>query len=129
MSRARAQPDPAMVEVPFTVSFAVAYIDGYSEDEPAEFQRNWKRVKEAALRAPSPTTGEDAEKLRERVAELETAARYLRPYLDWTIGDESPGYHPTMPSAVAAFKERVGAEALDSRKAIDALLEQQGTQG
>ena len=25
-------------------------------------------------------------------------------YADWTISDESPGYHPTMPSAVAAAK-------------------------
>jgi hypothetical protein len=31
------------------------------------------------------------------------AARNLLPYLRWTVSDESPGYHPTMPSAVGAF--------------------------
>lgn len=42
--------------------------------------------------------------LRERVDELEKAGRYIKPYLEWTIGPESPGYHPTMPSAVASFE-------------------------
>lgn len=35
---------------------------------------------------------------------LVEAAKNLVPYLDWTIGPESPAYHPTMPSAVSAFK-------------------------
>ena len=38
-----------------------------------------------------------------RIAALEAAGRYILPYLTWTIGPESPGYHPTMPSAVSAF--------------------------
>jgi hypothetical protein len=38
-----------------------------------------------------------------RVKGLERAARNIKPYLVWTIGLESPGYHPTMPSAVNAF--------------------------
>lgn len=37
------------------------------------------------------------------VARLVKAAKALRPYLRWTIGPESPGHHPTMPSAVDAF--------------------------
>jgi hypothetical protein len=38
------------------------------------------------------------------LVEAQTAMRRIVPYLDWTIGNESPGHHPTMPSAVAAFK-------------------------
>jgi len=37
-------------------------------------------------------------------AELVKGMRYILPYLEWTIGKESPGYHPTMPSAVADFR-------------------------
>ena len=37
------------------------------------------------------------------IERLRKAADYIGPYLRWTISDESPGYHPTMPSAVAAF--------------------------
>ena len=43
------------------------------------------------------------------VARLVDAARALQPYLDWTLGPESPGHHPTMASAVAAFKEALAA--------------------
>jgi len=43
------------------------------------------------------------------VGELIKQARYIRPYLNWTIGAESPGYHPTMPSAVAAFTTALDA--------------------
>ena len=37
---------------------------------------------------------------------LEACKRIL-PYLNFTISKESPGWHPTMPSAVAAFKEAI----------------------
>ena len=43
------------------------------------------------------------------VGELIKQARYIRSYLNWTIGAESPGYHPTMPSAVAAFTTALDA--------------------
>lgn len=39
-----------------------------------------------------------------KLAALEGAARYILPYLRWTVGPESPGHHPTMPSAVVAFQ-------------------------
>jgi len=39
--------------------------------------------------------------------ELIKASKRLLPYLNWTISEESPGYHPTLPSAVAAFKEAI----------------------
>lgn len=39
---------------------------------------------------------------------LEKACRDILPYLRWTISDESPGHHPTMPSAVAAFQAALG---------------------
>ena len=56
-------------------------------------------VRENVRRTPLPTdtTAPDA------VARLVEAAKALRPYLRWTIGPESPGHHPTMPSAVDAF--------------------------
>jgi hypothetical protein len=41
--------------------------------------------------------------LQDEIERLRKAADYISPYLRYTIGDESPGYHPTMPSAVAAF--------------------------
>lgn len=50
--------------------------------------------------------GEDLreiERLRAENERLATAMRNIKPYLEWTIGPESPGYHPTMPSAVASF--------------------------
>jgi hypothetical protein len=37
------------------------------------------------------------------IEHLRKAADYISPYLLYTVGDESPGHHPTMPSAVAAF--------------------------
>lgn len=53
-----------------------------------------------------------ARTLSTRITELEAdkarlikASRYILPYLHWTISDESPGHHPTMPSAVGAFEE------------------------
>ena len=42
--------------------------------------------------------------LKARIAELEAAGQRIVPYLDFTVGPESPGYQPTMPSAVDAFK-------------------------
>lgn len=42
--------------------------------------------------------------LEAREAELVKGMRYILPYLEWTIGRESPGHHPTMPSAVAEFR-------------------------
>ena len=42
-------------------------------------------------------------RLKARVAELEGAGRNIKPYLIFTIGKNSPGYHPTMPSAVNEF--------------------------
>lgn len=35
--------------------------------------------------------------------EARRAMRNIKPYLEWTVSDESPGRHPTMPSAVGAF--------------------------
>lgn len=55
---------------------------------------------------------EDKKRAVERVTELETAARHIWPYLVYTIGEESPGHHPTMPSAVGAFSEVVGLDVL-----------------
>ena len=66
---------------------------------------------------------------RERTAALEKAARYIMPYLVFTIGDESPGYHPTMPSAVGAFKEVVGAEALKLPKLATLPASKDNTDG
>lgn len=41
--------------------------------------------------------------LERTVGILLDAMNRIRPYLVWTIGNESPGHHPTMPSAVAEF--------------------------
>ena len=47
------------------------------------------------------------------LSRLVKTARALQPYLDWTIGPESPGYHPTMASAVTSFKEALAAMETD----------------
>ena len=36
--------------------------------------------------------------------DLREAVSTILPYLRWTISDESPGHHPTMPSAVAVVE-------------------------
>ena len=65
----------------------------------ADSGKSYKR-----LRNPDgPEAADEISSLRARVEELETAGRYIKPYLVWTVGSESPGYHPTMPSAVGAF--------------------------
>lgn len=58
---------------------------------------------------------------KERIKALEKACRNIRPYLIWTIGDESPGYHPTMPSAVGAFCHTVWPDGYDPLKDRPAL--------
>jgi hypothetical protein len=45
----------------------------------------------------------ERDELAARVKVLEDAGQNIKPYLVWTIGPGSPGHHPTMPSAVAAF--------------------------
>jgi hypothetical protein len=45
----------------------------------------------------------------ERLRCVEKAARGILPYAEWTIGDESPGHHPTMPSAVASLVSALAA--------------------
>lgn len=49
---------------------------------------------------------------------LEAALR-IAPYLIWTIGEESPGHHPTMPSAVAAFLRAFDIDTPEKRRAAD----------
>jgi len=48
-------------------------------------------------------TLEAVKELRAENEKLTRAMRNIKPYLVWTVGPESPGYHPTMPSAVQAF--------------------------
>ena len=56
----------------------------------------------------NPTVAEalldERDALVARVAELEKGCDMIMPYLTFTIGPESPGHHPTMPSAVSAFR-------------------------
>ena len=46
---------------------------------------------------------------------LRKAADYIEPYLRWTISDESPGHHPTMQSAVAAFNASFDIDTPEKR--------------
>lgn len=52
--------------------------------------------------------------LRAEVVRLREAGRNIAPYLKWTISDESPGHHPTMPSAVAAFLAALAESRADA---------------
>ena len=53
--------------------------------------------------ASTATLQAENDRLKARVAELEGVGRNIKPYLIFTISEESPGYHPTMPSAVVEF--------------------------
>lgn len=55
----------------------------------------------------SITSEQIADRLADQQAEIQRlrkAARNILPYLKWTISAESPGHHPTMPSAVRDFE-------------------------
>lgn len=45
----------------------------------------------------------EIERLRGELERLQKAGEAIVPYLKFTIGPESPGHHPTMPSAVWQF--------------------------
>ena len=60
---------------------------------------------------------------------LVKAGRHILPYLRWTIGDESPGHHPTMPSAVVAFEEAFGFDGKTSGERARAALKPETVNG
>ncbi len=60
---------------------------------------------------------------------LVKAGRHILPYLRWTIGDESPGHHPTMPSAVVAFEEAFGFDGKTSGERARAALNPETVNG
>ena len=60
----------------------------------------------ARLTAERDEARAECERLRE-------AGRNIMPYLQWTVGPESPGCHPTMPSAVDDFAAALTQEATD----------------
>jgi hypothetical protein len=70
---------------------------------------------EKAFRAATPSTTVIA--LLDEIEALRKAAAHILPYLRFTIGPESPGHHPTMPSAVTAFEEAFGFTELSSARA------------
>ena len=53
--------------------------------------------------------------LQREIEGLREAADFISPYLRWTVSDESPGHHPTMPSAVAAFHCSFDIETAEKR--------------
>lgn len=63
--------------------------------------------------------------MKKRIEVLEKAADRILPYLRWTISaDESPGHHPTMPSAVGAFSYAVKADAGLNERMMGAITKQ-----
>lgn len=60
---------------------------------------------------------EERKRWQSEIERLRTAADYIAPYLRWTVGDESPGHHPTMPSAVAAFHVAFDIDTREKRMA------------
>lgn len=81
-------------------------------------QKFWKEVREMAdlvrdLPAPDEPSVDD---LKAQIDHLRQACTRILPYLRWTVGDESPGHHPTMPSAVAAFQAALGAKTYEHHR-------------
>lgn len=74
---------------------------GYGDDWVLKVSRADLRP----LDAPAPEPDQSARDMAAEIHHLRIAGQRVAPYLDWTISNESPGYHPTMPSAVAAFKK------------------------
>jgi len=73
----------------------------------------WLADNHAAIRAALTAPAAKAPAVSEAdVGRLVKACRNILPYLRWTIGPESPGHHPTMPSAVGAFEHAVNEAAL-----------------
>jgi hypothetical protein len=72
-----------------------------------------------------PEAAQQGEADNARIASLEKAGRNILPYLRWTIGPESPGYHPTMPSAVEAFARALTQEAtnMSAKSGLHVALE------
>ena len=62
--------------------------------------------------------------MRKRIDDLEKAAERILPYLRYTIGSESRGHHPTMPSAVAAFSYAVKVDAGLNERMMTAIPQQ-----
>ena len=62
--------------------------------------------------------------MRKRIGDLEKAAERILPYLRYTIGSESRGHHPTMPSAVAAFSYAVKVDAGLNERMMTAITQQ-----
>lgn len=85
-------------------------------DEPTmkKINRILRERTEAADRIEALSAALAASQVRE--AKLREAAERITPYLRWTISEESPGYHPTMPSAVAAFDAALRALSQESSK-------------
>lgn len=52
----------------------------------------------------NPLDANGVEALLDKLDRIELGARNLDAYLKWILGPESPGHHPTMPSAVAFFR-------------------------
>lgn len=69
-----------------------------------------QRLRDFVIAEDIDLAADRIEALRAEVERLEKAGRCLLPYLHWTIGAESPGHHPTMPSAVADFEATLGAK-------------------
>ncbi|CAH1689439.1 conserved hypothetical protein [Hyphomicrobiales bacterium] len=62
--------------------------------------------------------------MKKRIQSLEKAADRIMPYLRYTVGPESPGHHPTMPSAVGAFSYAVKADAGLNDRIVGAIAKQ-----
>lgn len=67
--------------------------------------------------------------MRKRIESLEKAAERILPYLRYTIGPESRGHHPTMPSAVGAFGFAVKADAGLNERMMTAITQQVASHG
>lgn len=75
------------------------------ESEPGE----WVRYADV-FQEPAPLAS-DTGVVTDAMAGLLKAAKNIMLYLRYTIGEESPGHHPTMPSAVGAFAVALEAAA------------------
>lgn len=97
----------------------------HSESGPCDDVRVYDRALSAADEYTKKADADLAVNRKARFAaeaeveRLRVAADHIAPYLRWTIGPESAGHHPTMPSAVAAF--HVAFDIDTKKKRMDRL--------
>jgi hypothetical protein len=90
-------------------------VEGRLYDRVERFELTRRRSGEADFEKAAHDCAVELKAAREENERFREAADRIAPYLIYTVGDESPGHHPTMPSAVGAFLHVFGIGTAEKR--------------